>query len=199
MIMAAALNSLGTTSVAATTAASKVDQLATLPMMSFGITMATFAAQNFGAKEYDRIIKGVKQSLIASISFSVVVGFLIIIGGKYVVMLFVGSGETEVLKLSQIYFNIVGISYWLLAILFIIRYTLQGLGKSVVPTIAGIAELVMRAFAGLVLTGAMGYAGACFANPLAWFGSMVVLTSSYLRAIKSLHNLQGMKDQQERE
>ena len=67
------------------------------------------------------------------------------------------------------------------------------------PTIAGIAELVMRAFAGLVLTGAMGYAGACFANPLAWFGSMVVLTSSYLRAIKSLHNLQGMKDQQERE
>lgn len=199
MIMAAALNSLGTTSVAATTSASKVDQLATLPMMSFGITMATFAAQNFGAGEYDRIIKGVKQSLIASISFSIVVGFLIILGGKYVVMLFVGSGETAVLKLSQVYFNIVGVSYWLLAILFIIRYTLQGLGKSVVPTLAGIAELVMRAFAGLVLTGAMGYAGACFANPLAWFGSMAVLTSSYLRAIKHLHNLQNMKNQQQSE
>lgn len=115
------------------------------------------------------------------------------------VMLFVGSGETAVLKLSQVYFNIVGVSYWLLAILFIIRYTLQGLGKSVVPTLAGIAELVMRAFAGLVLTGAMGYAGACFANPLAWFGSMAVLTSSYLRAIKHLHNLQNMKNQQQSE
>ena len=57
----------------------------------------------------------------------------------------------------------------------------------------------MRAFAGLVLTGAMGYAGACFANPLAWFGSMAVLTSSYLRAIKHLHNLQNMKNQQQSE
>ena len=44
IFMQSALNGLGTTSVAATTSATKIDQLASLPMMSFGITMATFTA-----------------------------------------------------------------------------------------------------------------------------------------------------------
>lgn len=61
MVMQAALNSLGTDSVAASTAASKVDQLCSLPMSSFGVTMATFAAQNFGAGKYGRIMEGLRK------------------------------------------------------------------------------------------------------------------------------------------
>ncbi len=45
-----ALNQLGPTSVAAHAAAQKIDQLAILPMMSFGVTMATYSAQNYGAR-----------------------------------------------------------------------------------------------------------------------------------------------------
>lgn len=194
IFMQSALNGLGTTAVAATTSASKIDQLATLPMMSFGITMATFAAQNIGAGQYERIIKGVRQSLIASVGFSIVVGALVVLFGQQLVMLFVGNQDVAVLKLSQIYFNIVGTSYSLLAILFIIRYTLQGLGQSVVPTIAGIVELVMRSFTAVVLAGSFGYAGACFSDPLAWLGSTVVLIGSYVAANKRLHKLQRMSE-----
>lgn len=194
IFMQSALNSLGTTSVAATTSASKIDQLASMPMMSFGITMATFTAQNIGAGQYERIIKGVRQSLMASVGFSVVVGVLIILFGQNMVMLFIGDQSAAVLKLSQVYFNIVGSSYWILAILFIIRYTLQGLGKSVVPTVAGVAELVMRSFAALILAANFGYAGACFSNPLAWLGSTVVLMGSYAAAIKHLHKMERMKE-----
>lgn len=193
IFMQSALNGLGTTSVAATTSATKIDQLASLPMMSFGITMATFTAQNIGAGMYARIIKGVRQSLMASVTFSIIVGGLIILFGQNLVMLFIGNQSPAVLKLTQIYFNIVGSSYWILAILFIIRYTLQGLGQSVVPTIAGTAELVMRSFAALVLAANFGYAGACFANPLAWVGSVLVLTGSYMAAIKHLKKLERMK------
>lgn len=194
IFMQSALNSLGTTSVAATTAASKIDQLATLPMMSFGITMATFAAQNIGAGQYERIIKGVRQSLMASVFFSILAGALVIFFGQQMVTLFVGSQDVAVLKLSQVYFNIVGSSYSLLAILFIIRYTLQGLGQSVIPTIAGVVELFMRSFTAIVLAGGFGYAGACFSDPLAWLGSTVVLIGSYMAAINRLHKLQRMKE-----
>ena len=194
IFMQSALNGLGTTAVAATTAASKIDQLATMPMMSIGITMATFAAQNIGAGEYERIIKGVRQALIVSVTFSIIVGALIIIFGQQMVTMFVGSQDVEVLKLSQVYFNIVGSSYSLLAILFIIRYTLQGLGQSVVPTIAGVSELVMRSFSAIVLAGMFGYAGASFSEPLAWLGSTLVLIGSYLAANKRLHKLQRMRE-----
>lgn len=195
IVLQSALNSLGEHAVAATTAASKIDQLAILPMMSFGITMATYTAQNIGAAKFERIIKGVRQALTASISFSVLVGVLIIVFGQQLVMLFIGHQDMRALALSQTYFNVVGSSYWILAILFIVRYTLQGLGQSLVPTLAGVAELVMRSFAAIVLARYFQYFGACLASPLAWLGSTLVLISSYVAAIKLLHKMQRMQEQ----
>lgn len=186
IVLQAALNSLGTNSVAATTAAQKIDQLATQPLMSFGVTMATFAAQNFGAHKYERIIKGVKQTMWLSGSFSVVAGLIEIFWGQQLVGLFVGHQDMAVLHLSQTYFNIIGSTYILLSMLFIMRNTLQGLGRSAIPTLAGAAELFMRVFAALVLVHFFAYAGACFSEPLAWLGSCAVLLPAYVRAVHEL-------------
>ncbi|GEK28409.1 MATE family efflux transporter [Furfurilactobacillus siliginis] len=197
IVMQAALNSLGTASVASSTAASKIDQIATMPMASFGVTMATFAAQNMGAGRYERIIKGVRQTLILSSSFAIVIGALEIVFGRFLVGLFISGHDPEVLHLSQTYFNVIASTYVLLAVLFIIRNTLQGVGQQAMPTFAGIAELVMRSFAAFFLVGPLGYAGAVSAEPLAWLGSCLVLIPSYLRAIRQLHNLQYMRDHNE--
>ncbi|MDT2751434.1 MATE family efflux transporter [Enterococcus thailandicus] len=189
IILQSALNSLGTDVVAAQAAAGRIDQFATQPMMSFGITMATFTAQNYGAKEYGRILKGVKQCLLMSGGFSIIAGAVVIIFGHSFVHLFVDTSETRVFELAQIYFNINGSLYWILAILFILRYTLQGLGQSKIPTIAGIMELIMRSFAAIFLTALWGYPGAAAASPLAWIGSVAVLLYSYFKAIKKLRKL----------
>lgn len=189
IVLQAALNSLGTDVVAAQAAASRIDQFANQPMMSFGIAMATFSAQNYGAKEYGRILKGVKQTLMMSIGFSLVAGATVIFFGHSLMKLFVSSSETRVFELAQTYFNINGSLYWILAILFILRYTLQGLGQSKISTIAGMMELLMRSFAAIILTGMLGYAGAAAASPLAWAGSVAVLLYSYLRSMKQLKQL----------
>lgn len=189
IVLQAALNSLGTNSVAATTAAQKIDQVATQPLMSFGVTMATFAAQNFGAHQYDRIVKGVKQTMWLSGSFSVAAGLIEIIWGKQLVGLFVGHQDMAVLNLSQTYFNVIGSTYILLSMLFIMRNTLQGLGRSAIPTLAGAAELFMRVFAALIMVRLFGYTGACSSEPLAWLGSCAVLLPAYIKAVRELRNL----------
>ncbi|RRK10471.1 MATE family efflux transporter [Lactiplantibacillus garii] len=186
IVLQAALNSLGTNSVAATTAAQKIDQVATQPLMSFGVTMATFAAQNFGAHKYERIIKGVKQTMWLSGSFSVAAGLIEIIWGKQLVGLFVGHQDMAVLNLSQTYFNVIGSTYILLSMLFIMRNTLQGLGRSAIPTLAGAAELFMRVFAALILVRFFAYPGACSSEPLAWLGSCAVLLPAYVKAVREL-------------
>lgn len=185
------LNTLGSNAVAAYTAASRIDSLATMPAMSFGITMATFAAQNLGAHEYGRIRKGVLQTLTVSVVFSVVTGALIIIFGRPLVNMFIGSGQPVVTSTAQTYFHFNSSMYWLLAVLYVVRYSLQGLGQSLVPTIAGVMELVMRTFAGLVLVNMFGFAGASMANPLAWAGSLLVLISSYVRTMRHLRSLEA--------
>lgn len=165
--------------------------------MSFGITMATFTAQNFGARQYGRILTGIKQSLIMNILFSLLAGFSVIFFGHYLVALFVDKGETQVFQLAQVYFNISGVLYVILAVLFILRYTLQGLGQAKIPTFAGIMELLMRSFAAIILTGLYGYPGAAFASPLAWIGSVSVLLPSTIKAIRKLKELERQQKAEE--
>lgn len=191
IVLQFALNNLGATSVAAYTAAQKIDMVAVQPMMSFGITMATFAAQNYGAKNIRRIRQGVRQCCAMSVAFSVVVGTVNILAGRWLVGLFVGPDQPQVTALAQTYLVINGAMYFVLALLFIYRYTLQGLGKSFVPTLAGVMELLMRTFAAVALSGWLGFAGACLANPLAWIGACVPLAAAYYAVLRRLSKEEG--------
>ncbi|MGY3743802.1 MATE family efflux transporter [Leuconostoc inhae] len=193
LVLQGALNTLGTDAVAATTAAQRIDQVATLPLMSFGITMATFAAQNYGAKQYERILVGVKQALLMSMGFGLFMGILEIAFGDFAVMLFVGADQQRVLDLAQQYFWANGAFYYILSALFIIRYVLQGLNDSKTPTFAGIAELLMRTVAAIALVGPFGFFGASLANVLAWIGSLIVMIPAYRRIIKRLREQQKNK------
>lgn len=57
----AVCNKFGPTTIAAFTSAMRIEQLALQPMISFGLSMAVFSAQNFGAHRFDRIREGVKN------------------------------------------------------------------------------------------------------------------------------------------
>ncbi|MDC7290422.1 MATE family efflux transporter [Blautia schinkii] len=179
LILQFALNGLGAVSVAAYTAAQKIDSIATMPINSLGAAMSTYSAQNYGANKVERIRKGVFQCILMSVSFSIIMGLVNIFAGSKLAAIFVGSGETEVLSLARTYLSINGTFYFILALLFIYRFTLQGLGKGLVPTIAGVMELVMRTASALLLVKTFGFAGACMANPLAWLGALVPLAVAY--------------------
>ena len=192
MILQIALNRLGSTAIAGFIAAQKIDQLANQPMMSFGITMATYAAQNYGAGNMRRIRAGVRRCILMSVGFSIVCGGALILAAKPMAGLFVGADQPEVLDYVQTYLLLNASLYFLLALLFIFRYTLQGLGKSLFPTIAGVAELLMRTLAALVLANIRGYAGVCLSNPIAWFGALIPLTTAYVLTIRRLPDTEGL-------
>ena len=186
VILQVALNGLGPVSVAAYAAAQKVDTIAMMPMMSFGAAMAAYTAQNYGAGKFSRIRDGVRKCSWMSVGFSLVGGALIIAAGPFVMELFVGAEEQEAIRLGQLYLTVNGLTYWILAFLFIFRYTLQGLGQSIVPTIAGVMELIMRATAGIFLVDILGFLGASLGNPMAWLGSCVPLAAAHVMTVRRL-------------
>lgn len=186
IVLQIALNRLGTTAVAAYSAASKIDSLGVMPLNSFGATMATYTAQNYGAKQYDRIKSGVRQCIMMSVGVSIAIAIINITLGRYLVGIFVGLDAVEVIGLGRTYLIVNGVMYWVLALLFIYRFALQGLGHSFVPTVAGVMELLMRAFAGIFLASSIGFIGAAMANPLAWVGAAIPLTIAYQRSIRKL-------------
>ena len=81
--------------------------------------------------------------------------------------------------MGSLYLRVQGTMYCVLGLLFIFRNTLQGLGNSLVPTIAGIGELVMRFIAAFFVIPAIGIMGVCISSPMAWAGSCLPLAIAY--------------------
>ncbi|MCZ0704471.1 putative MATE family efflux protein [Natronobacillus azotifigens] len=174
------LNQLGALSVAAYTAAQKIDQLLTMPLPTFGIAMSTYAAQNFGGEKFDRIKQGMRAGLKITLSYSVFIGFILFFNGRFLASFFVSDNNTAVLELTEQFFRIQSPFYVLLALVFVLRHTLQGLGNSFAPTLAGIMELIARIFGAVILAQYFGFNGAIIANPLAWFSAIIPLSISYI-------------------
>lgn len=62
-----------------------------------------------------------------------------------------------------------------MAILFLYRSTIHGLGNGVIPMISGGIELVMRVIVALVLSQIIGFTSICLASPIAWLGVDILL------------------------
>lgn len=189
IILQVALNNLGAIPVAAYAATQKIDAVAVMPMLSFGYALAAYTAQNYGAQKYERIRMGVRACLKMSMAFAVAIGALLIAFGSHVLALFVGAdaaGAEEVIVYGETFLLVNGSTYVILALLLVYRNVLQGLGQSVIPTIAGAMELLMRAAAAIFLCTYLGFFGACLANPLAWIGAAVPVVLAYLWTEKTL-------------
>ena len=189
IILQVALNNLGAIPVAAYAATQKIDAVAVMPMLSFGYALAAYTAQNYGAQKYERIHMGVRACLKMSMAFAVGIGALLIAFGSHVLALFVGAdaaGAEEVIAYGETFLLVNGSTYVILALLLVYRNVLQGLGQSVIPTIAGAMELLMRAAAAIFLCTYLGFFGACLANPLAWIGAAVPVVLAYLWTEKTL-------------
>jgi len=180
LVVQFAVNGLGPAAIAAFTAAGRVDQVASAPLNSFGVSMSTFAAQNRGARQWRRIRTGVLQIGLLSFALAVALGAVNIGLGTHLVGLFVGHGEDAVVAMAHRYLIVQGATYGLLAVLFVLRGTIQGMGWTGAPTLAGVMELVLRALAGLFLVGNVGFLGVCWASPLAWAGALVALVPAWV-------------------
>lgn len=173
------LNQLGALSVAAYTAALKIDQLLTMPLQTIGISMSTYVAQNFGAGKFERIKRGMRSGLAITLSYSVLIGLIFLFSGRFLASFFVDADNTAVLDLAEQFFKIQWPFYTLLALVLILRPSLQGLGNSFAPTIAGVMELAARIFGALILSSYFGFSGAVASNPIAWFSAIVPLILSF--------------------
>ena len=189
VIMQTALNGLGAMAVAATTAANKVSMFFGCPFDAMGTTMATYGGQNVGAKKIERIGQGLKACLTVGFIYWIISFIVMCIFGERLNALFVDSPDPEMMAQAQEFLLINGASFFLLALVNIVRYLIQGMGYSTFAILAGVFELVARTLAAIVLVPLFGFTGACFASPLAWVFADAFLIPAYFHVKKKLERI----------
>lgn len=186
IVIQSVCNTFGSDVIAAITAALRIEQIATLPMVSFGVALASFVAQNFGAKKFRRIRTGVIQTSILSIVLSILMAIVMRFWGADIIKEFIGSATPKIIDIAHQYLMISTFFYIFLSQIFIYRNALQGMGEAIFPLMASIAELLMRAFAAIYLAIKFGYIGIFYSGPIAWISACIVLSFGYFRSIKPI-------------
>ena len=182
MMVQSSLNILGSTMVAAYTAAGKIEQVVTQAYIAMGTTMATYGAQNMGAGDVPRIRQGFKACTIIGIVYSFIAAAFVMTAGKYMTYLFVSEDVGTIMNSVDIYLKCVGIFFIPLAVVNIYRNGIQGLGYGLLPMTAGIAELIGRGVVAVIAAGQRSYLGVCLASPAAWIlaGGLLIVMYYYI-------------------
>lgn len=192
-ILQAAVNTLGSTYVAAMTAGSKMFNFTCCPFDALGSTMATYAGQNVGAAKIKRLGQGVRSAMIIGSVYSVLSLIALYFTTDYIALLFVNASETTIIALTR-QFSLASACFYIpLTGVNVVRFCIQGMGFSVFAISAGILEMIGRAFAAIILIPSIGFMGACLASPIAWIAADAFLFPAFIHCAKKLNARHNIK------
>ena len=163
------VNSFGPTIMAAFAAAVKIDSFAYLPVQDFGNAFSTFIAQNYGARQPERIRAGLKGAAAASVGFGAVLSAAVWFFAAPLMGLFVDAGEAAVIAEGVRYLHIEGAFYYGIGCLFLLYGLYRALGRpgmSVVLTVISLGTRVALAY--LLSATPLGVTGIWWAVPIGW-------------------------------
>lgn len=186
IILQAAVNSLGTIIVTSVSVSGKIFNIAAAPLESFGVTAATYAGQNYGARNLNRVRDGIRRMLIMMFICAALFFSLVCVFSDQVSLLFISAAEKEILSKVHRHILINGIASPLLVLIFVYRNTLQGLGFSKAAMLAGAAELVGRLIVATLIVPKLGFMGVCLSNSMAWLLADLLLVPLYITLFKKL-------------
>lgn len=194
MCLQSAVNSFGANVIAGFTAAGRVENLTNLPMSALGVATQTFVGQNYGAKNYKRITKSVSSIFALDLCVSIVMSLTLWLIGTPMVSIFMKEQNPAIMKAAHSYLMATVRCYSLVAILFVLRNTLQGLGFTYANMIAGAGEFFGRISIAFVFSKLIGFTAVCYAAPAAWLFADIPLIIIYLIKRKQLLQMEERKE-----
>lgn len=182
------VNSFGTVVMAAFAAAVKIDAFAYMPVQDFGNAFSTFIAQNYGAKEKERIQKGLKEAVRISSIFCIIIYILVYIFAKPLMMIFVDAKETSIILEGVRYLRIEGAFYICIGCLFLLYGLYRALGRPGMSVVLTVFSLGTRVALAYILSSipALGVTGIWWSVPIGWALADLVGLVYYK---KNKHNL----------
>ena len=186
IMLQSANNALGTTYVAAFTASMRIKYLFTCVYENIGVAMATYCGQNVGARQIGRIARGVRSAMAIMAVYTVFTLAVIYPFADQLMMLFVDSGQSEIVALAAQFMRINNYFFVIVGLLCIFRYSIQGMGFSNLSMLSGVMEMIARSGVSLWLVPVFHFTGVCFGDPTAWLAAVLFLIPAYLWVYRRL-------------
>lgn len=141
LVVQSLTNSFGEMFIAANVIIMRVDGFAMMPNFSFGSAMTTFAGQNVGARQPDRVVLGAKQGTLIAMGTSAVITGLILLFGRGLMSIF--TQTPELVDLSRHMMGILAVGYIAMAVTQSLSGIMRGAGDTMTPMWISIATTII--------------------------------------------------------
>jgi len=176
------INSFGKAAMAGCGSYSKLEGFAFLPVTCFTQALSTFVGQNLGAKQHERVKKGVAFGVVCSCVLAEIIGGLSYIFAPQLIGLF--SDSTESIAFGTQHMRTICLFYCLLAFSHCIAGVMRGAGKATVPMFTMLACWCV--FRVSYITVAVKFINelttVSWAYPITWTLSSIIFLIYFLKA-----------------
>ena len=180
VMLQSSINALGPVIISAQTSARRIFSFSTLPFAAIAAAMTTFTSQNLGAEKPHRIAKGFRQASLVAIGWALFAFVFLFFVSPWLNQLISGSSDPALLDNAALYNRIGSAFYIPLALLLILRNSLQGLGQKSAPLLSSFIELAGKVLFVIFIIPHTGYLGVILCEPILWVLMAIQLSYSFL-------------------
>ena len=180
VMLQSSINALGPVIISAQTSARRIFSFSTLPFAAIAAAMTTFTSQNLGAEKPHRIAKGFRQASLVAIGWALFAFVFLFFVSPCLNQLISGSSDPALLDNAALYNRIGSAFYIPLALLLILRNSLQGLGQKSAPLLSSFIELAGKVLFVIFIIPHTGYLGVILCEPILWVLMAIQLSYSFL-------------------
>lgn len=163
------VNSFGPAAMAAYTSLNRIEQLIHMPYGSISAALATYSGQNYGAHDMQRVKEGFRHGMVISAVFTAVMMLAYQLLNEPIMHLFVK--EEAVIRIGAEALTLTSCFYIFLAVIYMSRGVLNGVGDAMFALINGVVEVICRIALPVVLVAllpAIGHMGIWWTTVLTW-------------------------------
>lgn len=141
VLVQSSVNVFGAKAIAGFGAYMKIDGFNILPVLSFSMAITTFAGQNYGAGNFNRIKKGMWLTLIIGFAYTIFTSIFLLTFSNQVIGLF--TKDIQVIEYGILAMKYFCPFYFLLSILYGLAGTIRGVGKPIPPMLVLLTSLCL--------------------------------------------------------
>ncbi|MDE6761824.1 MAG: MATE family efflux transporter [Lachnospiraceae bacterium] len=184
IILQKGINHLGKDIITAHTASRRLFEFLMMPLQAVAVACSTFTGQNFGAKQFDRIRKALKQVLWLELLWSVISVVIAFLCGNMLIKMLTGTDNENIILNAAYNLKVCTVFFFPLGILFVLRNAMQAMGYRIVPILSSSIELVVKILSCVFVIPVMKYTGVVLTEPVIWVMCAAFLSVIYLKTKK---------------
>lgn len=180
MLVQSVVNSFGAEMLAGFSAGMRIESISIVPMAAMGNVISSYTAQNLGAGQRERVVKGYHTAYGIVFAFAALLCVILELFYRPLILLFLGEDGTALaMDTGTSYLRFIGFFFALIGLKMITDGLLRGAGDMTRFTVANMVNLCIRVVMAVTLAPRFGIAMVWYAVPVGWLANYLISFGEY--------------------